>query len=106
LALSQVCVSITSAADAGPSDTFTGCEGGDLLLRVTTTVDAVRLLAEWARRADASLARSAARNAAHSMNAVRVRELDDARTLRDLERIPAAGRRQLELDALHASGVR
>jgi hypothetical protein len=62
-------------------------------MRVSATADAVRLLSaagRWARRADARLARTAEQNAQHSVNAARARELDDARTLRDLERIPAA----------------
>jgi hypothetical protein len=44
----------------------------------------------WVRRADAGLARSAARNAAHSVDAQRSRRLEDARTLRDLQAIPGA----------------
>jgi hypothetical protein len=57
---------------------------------VSTTSDVVRIMGVWVRRADAGLARSAAINAAHSVDAERSRELDDARTLRDLARIPAA----------------
>jgi hypothetical protein len=59
-------------------------------MRVNTTADVVRMVGHLARRADASLARSAARNAAHSMNAHRAREIEDARTLRDLQKIPEA----------------
>jgi hypothetical protein len=44
----------------------------------------------WVRRADAGLARSAARNAAHSVEAKHSREIEDARTLRDLKNIPSA----------------
>jgi hypothetical protein len=59
-------------------------------MRVTATSEVVRIMGIWVRRADAGLARSAARNAAHSMDASRSRQLDDARTLRDLQRIPSA----------------
>jgi hypothetical protein len=59
-------------------------------MRVNATADVVRMMGDWARRADAGLARSAARNAAHSMNATRTREIDDARTMRDLQNIPEA----------------
>jgi hypothetical protein len=71
-----------------------------------TTRDAVRLLRAIARRADAHLARSAERNAAHSVNAVHTRELEDARTLRDLESIPAAGPRELTAKRRRASTSR
>lgn len=56
-------------------------------MRYTATPDVVRIMGVWVRRADAGLARSAARNAAHSMEDRRTRELDDARTLRDLRRL-------------------
>jgi len=46
----------------------------------------------WIRRADAGLARSAARNAAHSVEAEHSRRLDDARTMRDLQGIPTTVR--------------
>jgi hypothetical protein len=52
--------------------------------------DVVRLMSVLARRADAVLVRSAARNAALSVEIQQVRRLDDVRTLRDLEKIPAA----------------
>jgi hypothetical protein len=55
---------------------------------VNTTTEVVRIMGVWVRRADAGLARSAALNAAHSMDTVRSRQLDDARTLRDLSKIP------------------
>jgi hypothetical protein len=55
---------------------------------VTTTAEVVRIMGVWVRRADAGLARSAALNAAHSMDTERSRQLDDARTLRDLSKIP------------------
>lgn len=58
---------------------------------VNTTSDVVRIMGVWVRKADAGLARSAAMNAALSMDAERSRELDDARTLRDLALIPPAG---------------
>jgi hypothetical protein len=71
------------------------------MLPFSATVDAVRLLRRWAHRADAHLARSAAHNAAQSMHGARVRELEDARTMRDLEKIPAA-----EADRLAAAPQR
>jgi hypothetical protein len=58
-------------------------------MRYTATTDVVRIMGVWVRRADAGLARSAARNAAHSMEDRRTRELDDARTLRDLRNLAA-----------------
>ena len=58
---------------------------------VNTTTDMVRIMSVLVRRADAGLARSAALNAALSVDADRSRQIDDARTLRDLARIPAAG---------------
>jgi hypothetical protein len=60
-------------------------------MRVTATADVVRIMGIWVRRADAGLARSAARNAAYSVEAERSRELEDARTLRDLHNITPAG---------------
>lgn len=60
---------------------------------VNATADVVRIMGVWVRRADAGLARSAAVNAAHSVDAERGRQIDDARTMRDLARIPAANRR-------------
>jgi hypothetical protein len=59
---------------------------------VNTTTEVVRIMGVWVRRADAGLARSAALNAAHSMDAERSRQLDDARTLRDLSKIPQIDR--------------
>jgi hypothetical protein len=59
-------------------------------MRVTATADVVRIMGIWVRRADAGLARSAARNAAYSVEAERSRELEDARTLRDLHNITPA----------------
>jgi hypothetical protein len=59
-------------------------------VRVTATSEVVRIMGFWVRRADAGLARSAARNAAHSVDAQRSRRLEDARTLRDLQAIPGA----------------
>ncbi|MFI7589528.1 hypothetical protein ACIB24_20880 [Spongisporangium articulatum] len=52
----------------------------------------MKIVSSLARRADELLAESAARNAAHSVEVRKVRQLDDIRTLRDLERIPAARR--------------
>jgi hypothetical protein len=57
---------------------------------VNTTTEVVRIMGVWVRRADAGLARSAALNAAHSMDTERSRQLDDARTLRDLSKIPSS----------------
>lgn len=51
---------------------------------VTATSEVVRIMGVWVRRADAGLATSAARNAATSLAAQRVRSLDEARTLREL----------------------
>jgi hypothetical protein len=60
-------------------------------MHVNATADVVRIMGVWVRRADAGLARSAARNAARSMEAQRSTQLDDARTMRDLQNIPMAG---------------
>ena len=57
-------------------------------MRMNTTPDVVRIMGVLIRRADAELARSAARNAAHSVEAERARRLEDARTMRDLQSIP------------------
>ena len=59
-------------------------------MRVSATPDVVKIMGVWIKRADAGLARSAARNAAHSVEAEQARRLDDARTMRDLQGIPAA----------------
>jgi hypothetical protein len=59
-------------------------------MRVATTPDVVKVMGVWIRRADAGLARSAARNAAYSVEAERARRLEDARTMRDLQGIPTA----------------
>jgi hypothetical protein len=58
-------------------------------MRMTATPDVVRIMGVLIRRADAGLARSAARNAAHSVEAEQARRLEDARTMRDLQSIPA-----------------
>ena len=66
-------------------------------MRVTATTGVVRIMGFWVRRADAVLARAAARNAAHSVADRRTREMDDAQTLRDLQDLPSAahpGRRR------------
>jgi len=57
---------------------------------MNATTDVVRIMGVWVRRADAGLARSAALNAALSVDADRTRQIDDARTMRDLAKIPAA----------------
>ena len=59
-------------------------------MRMSATPDVVKMMGIWIRRADAGLARSAARNAAHSVEAEQARRLEDARTMRDLQGIPAA----------------
>jgi hypothetical protein len=58
-------------------------------MRMSTTPDMMRLTVALIRRADAGLARSAARNAAHSVEADHARRLEDARTMRDLQSIRA-----------------
>ena len=62
---------------------------------MNTTTEVVRIMGVWVRRADAGLARSAALNAAHSMDAERSRRMDDARTMRDLSKIPPIDRPQV-----------
>jgi hypothetical protein len=57
---------------------------------MNATTDVVRIMGIWVRRADAGLVRSAALNAAHSVDADRSRQIDDARTMRDLAKIPTA----------------
>jgi hypothetical protein len=52
------------------------------------TAEVMRFMGTWVRRADSGLARSAALNAASSMYAHQSRELEDARTLHDLLRVP------------------
>jgi hypothetical protein len=59
-------------------------------MRMSATPDVVKMMGLWIRRADAGLARSAALNAAHSVEAEQARRLEDARTMRDLQGIPAA----------------
>jgi hypothetical protein len=58
---------------------------------VQTTTEVVRIMESLVRRADSGLVRSAARNAATSVHAARSREIDDARTMHDLQKIPPAG---------------
>jgi hypothetical protein len=70
-------------------------------MRVTATPDVVKIMGVWIKRADAGLARSAARNAAHSVEAERARRLEDARTMRDLQGIPAVARPQHGTGAVH-----
>jgi hypothetical protein len=60
-------------------------------MRLHATAEVVRVMGSLVRRADSGLARSAARNAASSVHAKRFREIEDARTLRDLQDIPTAG---------------
>jgi hypothetical protein len=54
-------------------------------MMVSTTSEVVRIMGVWVRRADAGLARGAARNAAASMADHRARRLEEIRTLRDLQ---------------------
>lgn len=68
-------------------------------MRVSATSEVVRIMGIWVRRADAGLARSAARNAAHSVEAAKARRLDDARTIRDLQRVPRGSTRREAKDA-------
>jgi hypothetical protein len=56
---------------------------------VTTTTEVVRVMGDLFRRADAGLARGAARNAAAGVAVRRARQMEDARTLRDLQRLEA-----------------
>jgi hypothetical protein len=58
-------------------------------MRVNATAEIVRVMGVWVRRAETGLVRSAAQNAAISMNAERTRQIDDARTMRDLQKIPS-----------------
>jgi hypothetical protein len=54
---------------------------------VTTTAEVVRAMSDLLRRADAGLARGAARNAAAGVAVRQARRLEDARTMRDLRRV-------------------
>jgi hypothetical protein len=56
-------------------------------MMVSATAEVVRIMGVWVRRADAGLARAAARNAAASMADQRVRRLEEIRTLRDLQAV-------------------
>ena len=53
-------------------------------MMVSATSEVVRIMGVWVRRADAGLARAAARNAASSMADLSARRFEAARTLRDL----------------------
>lgn len=57
---------------------------------IGVTTDLIRFVSDVVRHADYRLASVAAANAARSMNAQQFRQLDDARTLRDLTHIPRA----------------
>lgn len=50
----------------------------------SATSDVIRIMGRWVRRADASLAVTAARNAAASVEDSRAERLEALRTLRDL----------------------
>ncbi|HEY6794874.1 MAG TPA: hypothetical protein VI248_09335 [Kineosporiaceae bacterium] len=56
---------------------------------VIATTEVVRAMGDLIRRADAGLARGAARNAAAGVAVRRARQLEDARTMRDLQRLEA-----------------
>jgi hypothetical protein len=62
-------------------------------MRLHATTEVVRVMGSLVRRADSGLARSAARNAASSVHARHSREIEDARTLHDLQKIPTASAR-------------
>lgn len=51
---------------------------------ISTSTEVLRVMGVWVRRADAGLARGAARNAADSAMETERRRLEDLRTLRDL----------------------
>lgn len=65
-------------------------------LPAPTTTEVMRFMGAWVRRADSGLARSAARNAASSVHAHQSRQLEDARTLHDLQRVPAIAEQERE----------
>jgi hypothetical protein len=54
---------------------------------VLATAEVVRIMGIWVRRADAGLARGAARNAAASMADDHARRLEETRTLRELQAV-------------------
>jgi hypothetical protein len=54
---------------------------------VLATAEVVRIMGVWVRRADAGLARGAARNAAASMADDHARRLEETRTLRELQAV-------------------
>lgn len=56
-------------------------------MMVSATSEVVRIMGFWVRRADAGLARNAARNAAASMADDRTRQLEEIRALRDLHAV-------------------
>lgn len=51
---------------------------------ISTSTEVLRVMGVWVRRADAGLARGAARNAADSAMDNERRRMEDLRTLRDL----------------------
>jgi hypothetical protein len=53
-------------------------------MMVSATSDVVRIMGVWVRRADAGLARNAARNAASSLADLAAQRFEAARALRDL----------------------
>ena len=53
-------------------------------MMVSATSEVVRIMGVWVRRADAGLARAAARNAASSIADLSARRFEAARTLREL----------------------
>jgi hypothetical protein len=68
-------------------------------IMVATSNDVVRIMGVWVRRADAGLARGAARNAASSLAEDRRRSVDYARTLRELRDAERRTAPQTALDA-------
>jgi hypothetical protein len=59
-------------------------------MRVLATSEVVRVMGIWVRRADAGLAEGAARNAATRVADRLALHLEEARTLRDLNRLRPA----------------
>src|SRR3954451_997664 len=61
--------------------------GRRLSMLVLATAEVVRVMGVWVRRADAGLAEGAVRNAAARVADRDARDLDEARTLRDVGRL-------------------
>ena len=72
---------------------------------VLATAEVVRVMGVWVRRADAGLAEGAVRNAAARVADRDARDLDEARTLRDVGRLrPMQPMRPAELPGRPAVG--